>query len=190
MNKHRVIGFALIVTAGCLGSWFLLIGGTVAADTAGTNSVEAKLHAMVDQLTPEQQAALYLLLSQLTVDSGQTAAAAADPLAVAKEKLADFAKAASAGDVDAMMANISEKFEHYQFGDKEGLHDFLQNAADMGYLDDLKIKLDEAELEMDGDTAIIYPVEVEGSFGTGVFEFQAKEEDGKWMIVGLDVSGI
>lgn len=190
MLTRRLIGLGIVVAAGCLGSWMLLCGGVAGADAADAGSLEGKLHALVDQLSPEQQAALYLLLSELTTKPAETAAAAQDPIAIAKEKLAQFAKAAAAGDVDAMMANISDDFEHYQFGDKEGLRDFLENAADMGYLDDLKVNMEDTEIEKDGDAVILYPVEVEGSFGTGVFEFEAKQVNGEWKITGLDVSGI
>lgn len=192
MAKRRLVGFALVLAAGCLGCYVLLCGGMAKAEPAEASGVEAKLHALVDQLTPEQQAALYLLLSQLTAQSGQTAAAAADqnPLAIAKEKLAAFIDAAKKGEIDRMMENISEDFEHYQLGDKEGLRSFLENASNMGYLEDLEINLDDTEIEQDGDTVILYPVEVEGAFGSAVFEFEAKQENGAWMIVGLDASGI
>lgn len=192
MNMRKWTGLVLALVLACVGSWTLLPAGTVTADENAGDGIQAKLHAMVDKLTPEQQAALYLLLSELTQQGGgdQKAAVDTDPLAIAKAKLSSFIEAAGKGDVEGMLANISDSFEHYQLGDKESLGDFLDSAVDMGYLDDLEVKLDEAKLEMDGDTAIIYPVEVSGAFGTGVFEFQAKQENGEWKIVGLDVSGI
>ncbi len=191
MAKRRLAGFALVLAAGCLGCYLMVCGGAAKADSADADGVEAKLHALVDQLTPEQQAALYLLLSQLTAQSGQAAAAAdQDPLEVAKTQVAGFVEAAQKGDIDGMMKNISEDFEHYQLGDKEGLRDFLDNAASMGFLDELEINFDDTEVEKDGDMIILYPVEVEGAFGSAVFEFEAKQENGVWMIVGLDASGI
>lgn len=188
MITRTLTGIALVAAAGFLGSWFVVCGGT--ADAADKDDVGPKLHALVDQLTPEQQAALLLLLSDLTAKSGQAEAAAQDPLGIAKEGMAAFAEAAKKGDIDAMMANISDDFNHYQLGDKEGLRGFLQNAAAMGYLDELEISLEDTEVEKDGDLIVLYPVEVEGAFGTAVFEFEAKQKGGKWVISGLDASGI
>jgi len=129
------------------------------------------------------------LLSELT-QGAATPAADEDPLAVAKVKIAAFVKAAGESDVEAMMSGISENFEHYEFGDKEGFEEFMTQAVDMGYLEDLELDMDDAEVEQDGDTMLIYPVELAGAFGSVTLEFEVKQEDGNWMVIGMDISGM
>ena len=59
------------------------------------------------------------------------------------------------------------------------------------YAKDVKIITDDTEFEREGDTVTVYPVDVEGDFGSVTLEFEAQlEEDGAWRIIGLDISGI
>jgi hypothetical protein len=95
-----------------------------------------------------------------------------------------------AEDVEATMKLVSEDFEHYEYGDKEGLTDFLEQANDMGYLEDLEIDKEDAEVEIEDGEAVVYPIEMSGYFGTITFELILEEEEGAWMVTGMDASGI
>jgi len=155
----------------------------------------AKLQAAVADLTVEQQAALYLLLTQLTEDSADAAPAVLTPEESFKQSLATMQEAIKTEDLDAVMGLISADFEFYEVGDKDGLREFIENAIDMGYVEtyaaDIEIITDDTEFERDGDTVTVYPVDVEGDFGSVTLEFEAQlEEDGAWRIIGLDISGI
>ena len=93
-------------------------------------------------------------------------------------------------DMDAVMAAFADDFEHYEYGDKQGIADFIGQAVDMGYLEDLEVYTDDAEVEVDGDEYIVYPVELMGAFGSVTFELVFQDRGGKMLITTLDASGI
>jgi len=104
--------------------------------------------------------------------------------ALVKECVAE----AQAQDLDAMFEFYSEDFDHYEFGDKAGMRDYIENIKAMGYLDDVEIVCEEAAIEIDGDTAVIYPIDMEGSFGSAVIEITATKEDGTWKVTSMDIA--
>lgn len=183
MRLFQAVGAAVIAGA------VLLVGAPVAQ----AESMEDKLHAMVGELSEEQQAALYLLLSQLQGGEAGEAAAADSGMSLeeqAKAGIQKFVNSASEGDIDGMMEFISEDFEHYQYGDKVGLRDFMSQAQDMGYLEGLEVDMDSMEIEEDGDVVILYPVEIMGIFGSATFEYVLRQEDGEWRVIEFDATGI
>ena len=93
-----------------------------------------------------------------------------------------------AQDIDKLLTYYSDDFSHYEFGDKAGLKEFLEGAKDMGYLDGLEVSMEEAETTIEGDTATIYPVIIEGSFGSTEIEFTSKKEGDTWKVVGMDIA--
>jgi len=161
----------------------------------------AQLNEKISKLNAEQQAALLLLLNTTTggdAAAAPAAAAAAPAAADPKTALLDGVKnvlaAAKKEDLDSVMAMISEDFEHPQLGDKAALKEFLQGAIDMGYIemyaDDTEVSTEDAEFEQDGEEMIIYPIDVEGPWGSATLELTAKQEGGVWKIVSADVSGV
>lgn len=181
----------------------LVLSGSAFRATA--DDTTEKLQAAVAALNAEQQAALFLLLSELTggdsKGGGSDSSGAPDAEAAFKEivdtitaSLGDPEKIASDSAVDDLMELISEDFEYYQVGGKEDLREFLQGAFDMGYIEmygpDSEIITDDTEIEVDGDMATVYPVDVEGPWGSATLEFEAKLEGDTWRIIGLDISGI
>ena len=101
--------------------------------------------------------------------------------------LADWKAAALAQDIDAMLVSYSESFENYEFGDKAGLKSFLQDAADMGYLEDAEIDIEGTKTTIEGDEATVYPVEMEAAFGSATIELVLKKEGDAWLITAMDV---
>ena len=155
---------------------------------AAQAGVQEDLQAAVSKLSADQQAALLLLLNSV---GGEAApAAGGSPEDQAKAAVQAFAAKGAEGDIDGMLALFSDDFEHYEYGDKEGLKEFLSEAADMGYLEEMEVILDDAEFEVDGDTLTVYPVELEGLFGSLTFEYIFKNEGGTWKIVEFDASGL
>ncbi len=101
-----------------------------------------------------------------------------------------FAEALKAKNIDGVMAGFSEKFEHYEWGDKAGAREFLQQASDAGYLDGLVVDLGSMQIKLEGNTATVYPIEISGNFGSTTVELIFTNEDGNWLITGLDASDI
>lgn len=101
-----------------------------------------------------------------------------------------WGEALAGQDMDNILAAFADDFEHYEYGDKQGIGDFIGQAIDMGYLEDLEVYLDDAEVEIDGEELIVYPVELMGAFGSVTFELVFEQRDGKMLITTLDASGI
>lgn len=93
-------------------------------------------------------------------------------------------------ELDKIMACFADDFEHYEYGDKTGIQDFISQAIDMGYLEDLETSVEDAEAEVDGDEIIVYPVELMGAFGSVTFELVFQDRNGEMKITGLDASGL
>lgn len=93
-------------------------------------------------------------------------------------------------DIDGLMVAFSDDFENYEYGDKEGMKMFLEQAADMGYLEGLEVSLEDAEVKIDGDEATVYPVDASGAFGSITLELTLSKKNGEWKITGLDAAGM
>jgi len=121
-------------------------------------------------------------------------APAAAPVEKPEESILSQAKVflnkLAAKELDAAMAAVSEKFEHYEYGSKAELRSFLDEAVQAGYVDDLKIITDDTEVKIEGDKAVIYPVDVEGLFGSFTLELTCQKEGDSWMVSTLDIFGI
>ena len=96
--------------------------------------------------------------------------------------------AALAQDIDKLLTYYSDDFSHYEFGDKAGLKEFLDGAKDMGYLDGLEVSMEQAKTTIEGDTATIFPVILEGTFGSTEIEFTSKKEGDTWKVIGMDIA--
>lgn len=86
------------------------------------------------------------------------------------------------GNVAGMMANYADDFTSDQ-GDKAAVQGFLQGAADGGFLDGMTTNTDALAINVDGDTATVEGLSIEGAFGLFDLTFDLEKRDGKWLIV-------
>jgi len=93
--------------------------------------------------------------------------------------------AAEALDIEAQMALCSESLES-TWGDRKATKEFLLDAKDKGYLEDMKVFIDEAETTVDGDVATVYPLEVASAMGGATLELTLAKEAGGWIITGME----
>jgi hypothetical protein len=171
---------------------------------------QAAAAAAAEGLAPEAQAHLYLLM---TMGAGagakgkyhegkpggmaqaekaeEAAPAAGDPKEAIMKQVQIFAEGLAAQDIDQAMSVFGESFEHYEYGNKAGLKDFIGQAIDMGYLEGVETHTEDAEVELKDNEAIVYPVDVSAAFGSVTFEFTfQKQDDGSWMVTYLEAEGI
>ena len=94
--------------------------------------------------------------------------------------------AGEAQDIDGQMALFSENFEGEQ-GDKEGMKGFMLEAKDMGYLDDMKVIIEDVEVKTEGTTATAYPLTIETAMGEAIIGLELTKEAGGWMITGMEM---
>lgn len=158
------------------------IAGATFVATAD-NHGDDELTKAIARLNDEQKAALLVLVKGI-VDTKPA------PEVEAMKTVAAYVKAAEDGDTEKLLACFSEEFEHYELGDKAGLRAFIEGVEAEGMLEDITGNLDDAEAEVDGNTVTVYPVELEGIFGTVTYEFELKAEGGAWKIVGFDMTGV
>ncbi len=169
------------------------------AATVMDSAAVAKLYLMVSDMDQAKKN----FVNQLTgKDKGPKVAKgpkgkAADPAAAAakpEESVLDKAKVflnkLAEKDLTTAMTAVSENFEHYEYGSKVELKSFLEEAIQAGYIDDLKIITDDTEVKIEGDKAVLYPIDVEGLFGSFTLELTGQKEDGKWMVTSMDIFGI
>ncbi len=128
--------------------------------------------------------ALLVTLGCATAGSGKS------DLELIQAKMAECVGAANAQNLDAVFSHFAEDFYCPQLGDKEDFRDFVENAKASGFLDGLKISTDDAVITIEGDTATVSPVDIQGSFGGGEGDFVAKKINGTWIITEMDISGI
>lgn len=84
-------------------------------------------------------------------------------------------------DLDGMMAVYSEDFSSDQ-GGKADMHEFLIGAKEQGFLDEMEILLDDLAIEVEGDSATVEGIELEGAFGVLTLELELVKNDGNWLI--------
>ncbi len=159
----------------------LVLGASLFA--TADNHGDDELTQAIAQLNAEQKAALLVLVKGI-VDTK------ASPKDEAMKTVTAYVKAAEEGDTEKLLACFSEDFEHYDLGNKAGLRAFIEGVEAEGMLEDISGNVDDAEAEVDGDTVTVYPVELEGIFGTVTYEFELKAEGGEWKIVGFDMTGV
>ena len=99
--------------------------------------------------------------------------------------LAEWKAAFAAQDIDAIMEHYSEDYSGSRAENKQQIGEFIEGAISQGYVDDLEVDVENAEVAVDGDTATATPVTFSGSFGEmGLTVDLRKEPDGHWRIVG------
>ena len=157
--------------------------------------VQAQLYLLVsnrDSMIAEARAALAgtPVCAKAAVEAAPAAAKEQAPEEIALAGVRTFLEKLAAKDVKAAMAMVSDKFTNDEYGDKEGLQLFLENAADAGYLDGVEVEMKDAKVKLSGDSATVYPVDINGSFGSATAEIVCCKVDGTWKLSGLEISGI
>lgn len=96
--------------------------------------------------------------------------------------VADVLDALQGKDVDRMVSFYADDFTSDN-GDREATKAFLQGAAEQGFLDGIEVDTTTMEIAVDGDTATVGPVGLEGAFGALSLRFDLEKRDGAWTVV-------
>lgn len=86
------------------------------------------------------------------------------------------------GDVDTVMTGYAEDFT-WDNGDKAGMQAFLQQAVDAGFMDGMTADTENMVVAVDGDSASVSGVTIEGAFGLFDLTFDLENRDGQWMVI-------
>lgn len=117
-------------------------------------------------------------------------ATGAKPESLVQKQVEQFKAMMLAQNIDGLVALFSDKFEHYEWGNKAGAADFMKNAKEMGYLDGLEVDISRAAKTAEGPKFKVYPIEISGSFGSTTVELIFAKEGDAWKIIGLDASNL
>jgi hypothetical protein len=99
-----------------------------------------------------------------------------------QQMMIDVMAALTAKDVDKMVSYYSDDFTSDN-GDKAATIAFLNGAKDQGFLDGIVVKTDAMVITVEGETAKVGPVNLEGAFGALGLNFGLAKRDGKWLVV-------
>ena len=172
-----------LIVAAMLAAGATFAGGAL---VNAQDSVESELSTAITKLSPEQKAALLVLVNGIVQATGPQES----PEEGAMKTVKAYVKAAEDADVEGLMAQISDNFSHYEVGDKAALRGFVDQVKTEGMLEDITGNTAEAKSEIEGEIVSVYPVELEGIFGTVTYEFKLKKEGESWKIVGFDMTGV
>lgn len=134
---------------------------------------------------------LALALAGCATSGGATAQKGPSDEAGVKAALENWKAGMENKDVVKLGAGISDKFTHYEWGNKEQMLGFLKSQFEQGTLDGAKIDASKAVTKIENGIATVYPVDLVASFGTATIEFKLeKEADGVWRATGINVEGV
>jgi hypothetical protein len=91
------------------------------------------------------------------------------------------------GDLDSIMALISDDYSNSQGADKAQMQGFLGQAASQGFFTDMKVDLANAETVIDGDSASVSSVIYNTALGALTLSYELKKENGVWMFTGTEI---
>jgi len=137
---------------------------------------------------------LLVLTIALIAGGCATSGGGGDPKVAVQNTLDSWKAAIIANDVDKIMATISANFEHdgydYQAKDKAALADFIDEADQMGYFDDVEIFFDNATITIEEDVANVIGIEYVIDQGTATIDLAITKEKGGWLIADMDIQGM
>jgi hypothetical protein len=112
---------------------------------------------------------------------GAAAPQAPPPEEVIAQMVTQAMELLTTGDVENLMALYADDFASDQ-GDKAGMTQFLTMARDQGMLEGFTANTEAMVVTVEGDTATVSGVTVEGAFGVLNLGFGLENRDGAWLI--------
>ena len=100
-----------------------------------------------------------------------------------QQMMIDVMAALTAKDVEKMVSYYADDFTSDN-GDKAATVAFLNGAKEQGFLDGIVVKTDAMQINVEGETAKVGPVNLEGAFGALGLNFDLAKRAGKWLVVG------
>lgn len=90
--------------------------------------------------------------------------------------------ALAAKDIATMTASFADDLSTNQGQDKEALVQFLNQASEQGFLDGMTIDTSGMTTTIEGDSAEVAGVGLEGAFGALTLGFKLEKRDGQWLV--------
>ncbi len=125
-----------------------------------------------------------LVLAAFLVSGCQTLGGGPSDEQLINTAMAEWKAALAAKDLDKLMALFSEDYVSSRGSGKVAMRERMAGAIERGFLDDVEIKIEDAQTMVEGDKATYGPVEFVSDRGTFTLEYTLQKENGAWLIVG------
>lgn len=97
-------------------------------------------------------------------------------------------------DMDKILSTYSDDFSHsgmdYDAADKDALRGFIEDSIEIGYFEDVEISYDASGIQIEGDTAVVYPIDYSIVEGTVTIGLTLKKEKGGWLVTDMEIEGL
>jgi len=97
--------------------------------------------------------------------------------------MAEWKAAMVAKDLDKLMATFSENYLSSRGSGKDAMRERMAGAIERGFLDNVDVNIEDAQIAIEGDKATFSPVEFTSDRGTMALEYTLQKENGAWLIV-------
>lgn len=124
-----------------------------------------------------------LVLAAVLVSGCQTLGVGPSDEELVSTTMAEWKAAMAAQDIDKLMAAYSENYVSTRGGGKDSVREFMTNVFEQGYLDNVKVNLEDAQITIEADKAKVGPVELTSDAGSYVLEYTLQKENKAWLIV-------
>ena len=98
--------------------------------------------------------------------------------------MADWKASLIAEDLDKLMTVYSMNYVSTRGTGKDSMREFMTKAFESDFMDNVQIKIEDAEIIIEGDKATYGPVEFVSDRGTFTLEYRLQKEEEAWLIVG------
>ncbi len=125
-----------------------------------------------------------LVLAAVLVSGCQTLGVGPSDEELVSATMAEWKAAMAARDMDKLMATFSDNYVSTRGTGKDAMREFMTRAFDEGFMDNVEVNVENAQIMIEGDKATFGPVEFESDRGTFTLEYSLQKENGAWLIVG------
>jgi len=98
--------------------------------------------------------------------------------------MTDWKAALKAQDLDRLIETYSENYTSARASGKDSVRERMTGIFDRGYMDNVKVNLENAKITIDRDKAEFGPVEFISDEDMFTHEYTLQKEYGAWFIVG------
>ncbi len=103
--------------------------------------------------------------------------------AVIAQLLTDLQNAFASLNVDKMMTFYSDDYTGRHGQGKEDVRQFVKQMIDQGALAGSKMNIDDIDIDIDGDNAVVSPVQYTSGWGRMNIENTLTKENGTWKLI-------
>lgn len=132
------------------------------------------------------KAAVVLLTMAAAVGCATLGKGPVDDRAQVTEVLNQWKQGVEAKNVDGVYETLSPNFTSSVFGDYSEFRESFAGFVEEGNLEGAAADLEGAQITIEDGKATVYPVDVEGGFGSATLRLQFQQVGGKWRIVSME----